>query len=402
MRRDVRLVILLVLVAVAARLAMVFALGDGFHFADETAYRDAALGLYGGEGFSSTYDRVPGYPILLAVLAAPAPASLVWLRLAQAGLVGIGAALVYLAGRRLAGPSACAAAAAIYALDPLLVAAAGLLYPEAAAAVLLVATVLAAWEASRLNSLGRSLVAGVLLGVLAQFRPVALLVVPVIALWVAATASAPARRRVAHAAIIGLAFLTLIGPWTYRNYQVYGQLVPVSLAGISGGTGVSNDQVRDRGLLGALLDRATRDPSAEARRMLRELGHFWEPVPSRLVTDDPTHRAELHATDPRLPTAPLLARGARDLASAASFGIEVALAVGGLWFLWRTRRPEAVLLVAVILVYALGHAATVGKLRYRITVLPLVFVLAGNGVAAIVTAWRTRRLEPAETGVPNR
>ena len=226
---------------------------------------------------------------------------------------------------------------------------------------------------------------------LAQFRPVALLVVPVIALWVAATVTARGSRRSAHAAIIGLACLAVLGPWTYRNYQVYGQLVPVSLAGTSGGTGASKVEVRERGMVGALLDRAERDPSAEGRRLLREFGHFWEPVPSRLVTDDPAQRAEMHASDPRLPTTPLFSRGARDLASAVSFGIELALALGGLWLLWRTRRPEALLLVTVILVYAMGHAVTVGKLRYRITILPLVFVLAGNAVAALLAAWRTRR-----------
>jgi hypothetical protein len=55
--------------------------------------------------------------------------------------------------------------------------------------------------------------------------------------------------------------------------------------------------------------------------------------------------------------------------------------------LWCTRRREA-LLLAVVLAYAAEHSLIVGRMRYRITALPLVFVLAGAGGAALVAAPR--------------
>jgi hypothetical protein len=124
--------------------------------------------------------------------------------------------------------------------------------------------------------------------------------------------------------------------------------------------------------------------------MAREFGHFWELVPSRLVTDDPDRREALHRHDPRLPTQPAFSRSLRDVVSAASFGLELLLAVGGLVLLWGDRRREVILLGAVVLAYALGHSLFVGRLRYRITVLPLVFLFAGAGASALYVAIRGR------------
>jgi len=51
---------------------------------------------------------------------------------------------------------------------------------------------------------------------------------------------------------------------------------------------------------------------------------------------------------------------------------------------WRSRRRETALIAAIVLAYAAGYALFVGKLRYRITVLPLVFLFTGRALAALV------------------
>ena len=66
-------------------------------------------------------------------------------------------------------------------------------------------------------------------------------------------------------------------------------------------------------------------------------------------------------------------------------GMEFLLAILGLVVLWRRRPREAVLLAGMILAFALGHSLFVGKMRYRITVLPLVFVFAGAGIDTLWT-----------------
>ena len=382
----------IVLVAVLARLAAVIALGGGFHFSDETAYADAALSLLGGEGFGAGYQRVPGYPLLLAMLGVPAPDSLLWLRLAQAAVAGIGAALVFVTAERLVGRPAAIVTSAVYALDPLLVVAAGLLYPEAAAALLLTGVVLFAWEASRRHSVPYAACAGAAVGLLTQFRPVGLALLPPLLVWLYAVTPGPRARRLTQFAAMCLACMLALAPWTYRNYQIHGRLVPVSLAGTKGGA-VSPGEIERRGLTAALLSRVLDDPVGLAARMTREFGHFWELAPSRMVTDDPETRAALHRDDPRLPAEPAVPQTLRNLVSAVAFAVELGFALGGLLVLWRSRRREAVLLVALVLTYALAHSFFVGKLRYRITVLPLVFVLTGTGAAALagrLTRYRIR------------
>jgi len=386
---SVRRLTAVVLIALVPRVVAAIALGNGFHFADEAEYADTARRLLSGEGFGETYGRVPGYPALLALLAAPAPETVLWLRLAQAVVAAVGAAVTFVAADRLMGRTAAVAAAAIYALDPLLVVAAGLLYPEAVAAVLMVGVVLVAWEAAHRDSPVLAASAGSLLGLLALLRPIALVVVPVVAAWVLFATDARLARRALHAILVGLACLLVLAPWTYRSYRVHGRLIPVSLAGTRGAS-VSPGEVEQRGVAGALMDKARTEPLALASRMAREFGHFWELVPSRLVTDDPARREALHRGDPRLPTQPSFSRSLRDAVSAASFGIELLLALGGLVLLWRDRRREAVLLAAVVLAYALGHSLFVGKLRYRITVLPLLLLFAGAAASALYAAIRGR------------
>jgi 4-amino-4-deoxy-L-arabinose transferase-like glycosyltransferase len=379
-----------VIIALIPRVAAAMALGNGFHFADEANYVDTAHRLLSGGGFGRKYVSVPAYPVFLAVLAAPLVTSVVWVRIAQAVVASLGAGLTFILAERLMGRNAAIAAALIYALDPLLVVAAGLLYPEAVAATVMLAVVLFAWEAARRNSLAGSGLTGLLLGLLALFRPVALAVVPVGAVWISLSVRSPPARRMLHAGLVALVCILVLAPWTYRNYLVYGRLSPISLAGTSAAP-VPANEVERRGLTAALLYQAWREPLALATRMAREFGHFWELTPARLATDNPARLELLHRRDQRLPTAPILPRGLRDLVSAASFGIELVLALAGLALVWRSRRRAATLLLSVVLAYALGYALFVGKLRYRIPILPLVFLFAGAAAATLYAEILRRR-----------
>jgi 4-amino-4-deoxy-L-arabinose transferase-like glycosyltransferase len=381
-----------VVLGLIPRLAAAILLGNGFHFADEAVYFDTVHRLLSGEGFGSKYPRVPAYPVFLAVLAAPLATAVLWVRIAQAVVASLGTGLTFIVADRLMGRNAAVAAALMYALDPLLVVTAALLYPEAVAATVMLGVVLFAWEAARRDSLAGSGLTGLLLGLLALFRPVALLVIPVVALWISLRVATRPARRILHLGLVALVCVLVLAPWTYRNYRVYGRLTPISRAGIRAAP-VPADEAERRGLTVALLYKARQEPLALAGRMAREFGHFWELTPERLATDDPARRELLHRQDPRLPTAPVVSRRLRDAVSAASFGIELVLGLAGLVLVWRPRRAEAVLLLSIILVYGLGYALFAGKLRYRIPILPLVFLFAGAAAATLYGAIRGRRTE---------
>lgn len=378
----------LVALALILRIAAAVAMGNGLRFADEAAYTDVARQLLAGGGFGD-YRGVPGYPVFLAAAWAPLAASIGWLRLAQAVVAALGAGLTFVVAGRLFDRGTATAAALIYALDPLLVVAGGLLYPEAIAAMAMLAVVGAAWEAVRRGSLLCSGLTGLCLGALALLRPVALIVIPVVAVWIALGVAGRFGRRALHAGLVALICLLVLAPWTWRNYLVYHRLIPVSLAGTHVAP-APRAEVERRGLAAAILEEGEREPLMLAGRMAREFGHFWELTPTRLMTDDPVQREALHRRDPRLATEPAFSRPLRDRVSALSFGLELLLAVGGLILAWRARRREALLLALVVLAYALGYSLFVGKLRYRIPVLPLVFMFAGYAAAALYAATRRR------------
>jgi 4-amino-4-deoxy-L-arabinose transferase-like glycosyltransferase len=306
-------------------------------------------------------------------------------RLLQATLAATGCLLILRLGERLFGRATALLAGLLYAVDPMLVAAAGLLYPEAVSAVLMLGIVLLTLRAAERDHFVSSAGAGVGLGLLAQLRPAALAVVPVVAAWSALAAAN--RRGPMHGGAVVLGCLVALAPWMYRNYHVHGGLVPIATAGTQHAP-VRPQAVATHGLTSSIVRRAWEAPIPFASRMGRELYHFWELYPQRLTTDNPTRRAELHDRDARLPVDPTVAPRLRNVVSALTFGPELALAIIGLVVGCRTRPRETALLAAVILCYALGYAVFVAKLRYRITILPLVLLLAGYGAVAAVRRFR--------------
>jgi 4-amino-4-deoxy-L-arabinose transferase-like glycosyltransferase len=383
--------VLLVTLALITRVVAALAIGTDFHFADEAIYVDTARRLSQGGDFGADYSQVPGYPVFLMLVSLGNLGSPGLLRLAQAVVVSMGAIPVFWLADCTFGRLTAIAAGLVYALDPLLVISSGLLYPEAISALVLPLAVLTIWQGAMADKLPKSALAGGLLGLLALLRPVALILPVVVAVWIALGTTLLPRRRLVHVAAFALAFLLVLSPWTVRNYRVHRQLVPVATAG-SQTAPVTQKQARTEGLVLAMARWAWHDPSEMASRVTRQFLQFWELAPTRLTTDDPMKREALHQRDPRLQVQPLFSRGLRDLVSAGSFVVELILALVGLAAVVRTHRRPALLLVLVILAWAVGYALFVAKLRYRIPVLPLLFVFTGAGaVTAIRSVQRTAR-----------
>jgi 4-amino-4-deoxy-L-arabinose transferase-like glycosyltransferase len=392
-----RALLWVVVAALAARVAAALLLGTTFRFVDEATYADAAVRLRSGAGLGAGYDNVPAYPALLALLGMPVAGGVMLVRVGQAALASLGCVLCFGLARRLGGDRAGLAAAAIYAVDPLVVVSAALLYPEGTAAVMLTAVLLTAWDGVRRDGLVSLAAAGFLLGVLALLRPVALVLAPVMLAWVALAPGASWRRRAAYALCLGVAWAAALLPWTYRNYRVHGRLTPIATAGTAGVLAGAESERHD--VPGALTRAVQRDPVGFAARTAREFAGFWELYPGRLITDDSTRRAELSRREPRLSSAPVVPRLPRNAASALAFGLELVLAAIGLRVGWRTRRRETVWLVAMVLAFSLGYALFYGKLRYRIPVLPIVFAFAGLGGQAVLS--RIKRPDSTDQSPPS-
>lgn len=349
---------------------------------DQAEYVELAASLLRGDGLS-LYDarfaqhdlarRMPGYPLLVAALGADARR----VRLAQA-LLDTGTVLaVAVAAARLAGTRAALVAAALAAVNPVLIAFSGMVLSETATAAIL------AWGIALLAGPARHAVAGAaLLALLPALRP-SLLAAPLLLAACAAWArrGEPARRRWLLPAVAGAATLLVLAPWAARNERALGTRVwTTTHTGISlydglhdGATGASDqsfvatlpdsvralDEVeRDRWFRAAAAAWATAHPLEAATLALRKAARTWSPFPL----------SERFGAQPAYVLAGL------------TYGLPVLLlAAAGL-----TRGLPGAWRLALVLPAAwltLVHAAGVGSLRYRAPVEPQIVLLAATFIA---------------------
>jgi 4-amino-4-deoxy-L-arabinose transferase-like glycosyltransferase len=237
--------------------------------------------------------------------------------------------------------------------------------------------------ADKKGSLRAAALAGLLWGLATLTRETLLYFVPVAALWLAA------RRPRAWArggAFLAAALLT-VAPWTWRNWIVYDAFVPVSTAGalnlFQGNAPLSRQDVydqywavhgriekyrfaREKGLQ-AIWDR---QPTWIFEKLREEMPNFWEADSQPLI-----HVKRGAYGDVR----PLVAAGLAVFVLFPYLALLV-LFVAGLARLPLARAP--LLLVGFLVYYNLIHVATHGYARYRLPVLPVLFLVAGSAWAA--------------------
>jgi 4-amino-4-deoxy-L-arabinose transferase-like glycosyltransferase len=234
-----------------------------------------------------------------------------------------------------------------------------------------------------------ALAAGVLWGLAILSRETMLYFVPVAALWLAWRRRAEGGWRRAAALALGAALV--VAPWTWRNWVVFRAFVPVSTAGslnlFQGNAPLSRQEVYDevdavRGrveqhrfaLRRGLESIRDRQPTWIFEKLVEQMPMFWEAESMAAIHIKrgaygpvPHGRAVLFALVLLLPYLALLPPFVAGLA-----GVPYD----------RTR----VLLAGFLVYYNLLHVATHGFNRYRLPVMPVVFLFA----AWACSAWRAR------------
>jgi hypothetical protein len=237
------------------------------------------------------------------------------------------------------------------------------------------------------GSLGAAVVGGAAWGLAVLTRETALYFAPVIALWLALNrrlTGGPGR-----AAAFLLAALLVVAPWTWRNWVVFRAFVPVSTAGglnlYQGNSGLSRQEVYDRyeAVQGRIEQyrfardaglRAIRDrqPGWLFEKLAEQMPNFWEADSLALIhmkrgAYGPVAGAALVAAM-LVVLVPYLLVLAFFIAGCAALSLD---------------RPRA-LLVALLVYYNLIHVVTHGFARYRLPVMPVLFLIA----AGAWVSWR--------------
>jgi len=254
------------------------------------------------------------------------------------------------------------------------------------------------WAFERLlaaDATGRTLpavLAGVLLGLTALTRETVLYFAPLAALWLAWRASHPRART--RGAVFLTAVLLTVAPWTWRNWRVFQTFIPVSTSsGLNlwqGNVDMTREEVYEeywaaggrieeyhyatRKGLEAIL---ARQPWWIFEKIVAVMPRFW---------GDSQTLIHLRRR----------AYGERSPAFTWAVSAVVVLpyvAVLGLFAVGLARTPldrRRALVVGFLFYYVLLHVVAYGFPRYRLPILPAVFIFAAAGWVG----WRERTLRP--------
>lgn len=207
--------------------AAIWLAGDRIKSLDEIAFVDLArtlaeTGQYAKDGVPTAF-RAPGLVFFLTPIAGLG-FEIVALRLVNAGLIGLGLILVYHLLERRAGPLAGLLAVILIPAWPVVIYAGTTLYPQTLAATLLVLLTLFLDRIQSSRSLWPVIFGGIAYAALLYTIPIVLLLFPVLVIWIVWQA----RAKLLNVVVFTAVWMAIIAPWTYRNYQVFDEFIPVA------------------------------------------------------------------------------------------------------------------------------------------------------------------------------
>ncbi|MEP6954602.1 MAG: glycosyltransferase family 39 protein [Solirubrobacteraceae bacterium] len=335
----------------------------------------------------------PLYPLALSAVSLLGGTSELSHRALGLILGAVTIVLVGLLGRRAGGERTGLLAAGLCAGYPLMIAVDGALMSETLYGPLVVLALLAAWRLIDAPGALAAVVAGVAIGVAASARSEALLLVPLLA-WPAAWrggAGWPLR-----AVLATLGCLVALAPWTIRNADRFGALVPVSTNDATVIAGANCPLTYSGADLGGWNIRciSERRDDNEARQAA-----IWRREGVDYATGHVSRWPVLAAVrwlrvwdlyQPRRQV--MFAEGRQrrvEQAGVVVYGLLALLALGGVAVLWRTRRRDALLvLLAPAVVVSVSAVIGYGVPRLRHAFEMGMLVLAAVALAGL---WERRR-----------
>jgi 4-amino-4-deoxy-L-arabinose transferase-like glycosyltransferase len=384
-----RLLFIVFFLALSVRGVFVLTQQDGFYFPDSLSYSRVADNLIIHGEFGATFGRAPGYPVFLALTYKVFGHSILAVRLVESFMGAILALILAVLGNRIGGKIVGGLAGFIWAVYPMAVFIAGLVYPTGLATMLLacgVGCILIAPDEEL--SAKASFWAGVFFGLSALTIPVSLLTIIISAAWIFYWAR---HSRLLLGSLFLCGAILALFPWTARNFAIHGKIVPVQANVYRHVPALERSKNR-----GERVDKITamaRHLDLFAKHFARQFMGFWELYPTNIRMMEPAQQKKWHERDPRIVVRALgTMKGLTRLVSVMTAGPILFFAVLGSigMALRRELWPQLTLLWAVILSYAFGYALFVGRIRYRIPVEPYLIILSAYGAAQTFAVARKR------------
>jgi 4-amino-4-deoxy-L-arabinose transferase-like glycosyltransferase len=367
-------------VALFIRGAFIATQQDGFYFPDSLQYSHAAVNLLSVGELGANYNRAPAYPVFLAAVYLLFGESILAIQVVESFMGACLAVIMAVVGRRIGGEIVGALAGIIWAVYPMGIFIAGLVYPTGLAAMLLACGVYSVLPDTHEELSAKGVFSGgVFFGLAALTIPVALLTIVVVAAWVLYWA------RHSRFFLVSLVFLgsaVSLAPWTARNFLVHGQVIPVQP---NFERYLPKIVTPETNLRDAQVNAILGHPDLYAVRVGINFVWFWELYPTRITMNIQGYRDQLHAQDSRVIKETIYSPNwLINVVSILSTGPIFLFALLGTAAMWLRRdlRRELSMLWIMAMSFAVGYAFFIGKLRYRIPVEPYLITLSAYGINA--------------------
>ncbi|MBN1998409.1 glycosyltransferase family 39 protein [candidate division KSB1 bacterium] len=403
--------ILLLLLVVGFLLRLVFVLvlkPDGFYFSDTRHYDNAARSILAGDGFGEKYYRSPLYPVLMAGVYALFGKSFLAMRIFETFTGVLLCYIIFLIGRRLYNTRVGLIAAGLSAIFPHFIVLTGILYSTNTFTLLLALASLFLIRAAGRQSIVDILWGGVFSALAALTIPAMIFILPAWLLWLLFFLHKKFSKNILHTCFYILIFISVLTPWTWRNYLKYGRLIIVRPLPVKVLPDFSDQGNQERKINSGFKDVAEymrnhpngtdddkisntmmhylKNPMGAIRYSLEEMLHYWALFPDRLNTQSAQFREKIHAEDARMVVQDYDFWSYIKVISIIVMLPIFILAILGLCLSFPLKR-EAILLLLTIFFMALGYSLIYAEVRYRIPSEPYILVFTAVGFNALLRYW---------------